>query len=245
MDKPVKSFKKPANNNKKDITEIPASSPGDTAHALIKAVLSVVPSIGGPAVEFFNAIVASPLSQRRDEWIQSIAKGLRNLEGKVEGYSIENLSKNDSFITTVLHATSVAIRNHQKEKLEALRNAVINSALPNPPEEDLQLMFINFIDFLTPWHLRILSFLHHPSKFMDERGIKHPSYTSEELRTLILYVFPELKTQHEFLQQIIRDLYSRGLIRFDSIGTRLSPEEIFTSQTTDLGRQFVTFTTAV
>ena len=47
------------------------------------------------------------------------------------------------------YATQIAIRNHQRKKLEALRNAVLNSALVNASEEDIQLMFLNFIEYLT------------------------------------------------------------------------------------------------
>ena len=114
----------------------------DTLHTLTRAGLSAIPSLGGPAVEIFNAIFTPPLNKRKDEWIQSIVKSLIELEGKVDGLTLENLSKNEVFITTVTQATYTAIRNHHEEKLTALRNAVINSALPNPPNEDLQLMFI-------------------------------------------------------------------------------------------------------
>jgi hypothetical protein len=58
-----------------------------------------------------------------------------------------------------MHATQAAIRNHQKEKLEALRNAVLNSAEKNALDEDIKLMFVSLIDTFTPWHLRILSSL--------------------------------------------------------------------------------------
>ena len=52
--------------------------------------------------------------------------GLQNLEEKVKGLTIDTLQDNDAFITTVMRATQSAIRNHQKEKLEALRNATLH-----------------------------------------------------------------------------------------------------------------------
>ena len=53
----------------------------------------------------------------------------------------------------------IALRSHQEEKLNALRNGVINTAKPMFPEDDIYLMFINWIDTFTPWHLRILNYL--------------------------------------------------------------------------------------
>jgi hypothetical protein len=64
----------------------------------------------------------------------------------------------------------VAIRNHHKEKLKALRNAVLNSISPNLPEEDLQLMFLNWVDELTTWHLRILQFFDSPETWLNKLG---------------------------------------------------------------------------
>ena len=235
MEKPVKTADKVV---PKDIAKVPTATSGDTLHTLTRAGLSAIPSLGGPAVEIFNAIFTPPLNKRKDAWIHSIAKSLIELEGKVDGFNLETLSKNEVFITTVTHATYTAIRNHHEVKLTALRNAVINSALPNPPDEDLQLMFINFIDFLTPWHLRILSLFQDPKAYMNKNKIPLPSF-SGGLRSMILHVFPELKGREDFLIQIVKDLYSRGLIHSDSIGTMLS--DVFAPQTTNLGNQFVAF----
>lgn len=134
-------------------------SKGDLAYTIVKAGISAVPIVGGPATELFSAIITPPLSRRRDAWIESIAEGLERLVQKVDGFRIEDLAENKSFITIVMHASQIAIRNHQGEKLEALRNAILNSALVNPIEDDLQLIFLKFIDDLTPWHFRILEFL--------------------------------------------------------------------------------------
>ena len=65
----------------------------------------------------------------------------------------------ENFMTTVTYATIIALRNHQAEKLETLRNAVLNTALSPIVEEDLQHIFLNYIDELTLWHLRVLKFL--------------------------------------------------------------------------------------
>ena len=143
-------------------TEAPKPTRGDAAHTLVKAGLSAIPIVGGPAAEIFAAIIVPPLTRRRDEWLQSVANGLAELEKKVEGFKIESLAKNDVFITTVMYATQVAIRNHQAEKLEALANVVLNSALRAGIDEDTQQMFLGYIDSLTQSHLKVLSFLDDP-----------------------------------------------------------------------------------
>jgi len=225
--------------------EKPKKSKGDVVHKAVKIVLSGIPWGGGSVAELFNTVIAPPIAKRRDEWIESIAEGLRELVEKVEGFKIEELAKNDIFITTVMHAYQIAIRNHQKEKLEALRNAILNSALPNPPEEDLQLMFLNFVDLFTTWHFRILMFLNKPIAWSEKQGIRFPHTLKDYLEETLEMAFPELKGKKDFYTLIVNDLDIRELI---SVGRILRkpiakcylPTRSFT---TDIGKQFIKFIT--
>ncbi|MDH4155239.1 MAG: hypothetical protein OEV01_15775, partial [Nitrospira sp.] len=58
------------------------------------------------------------------------------IQSRIEGLLAEKLAANETFVTVAMHASQMAIRNHQKEKLQAFRNAVLNSGLPNPLQED-------------------------------------------------------------------------------------------------------------
>jgi hypothetical protein len=218
---------------------VPKSTTGDVMHTLARAGISSLPAIGGPATELFNSIIIPPLNKRREKWMESVASGLTELEKGVAGFSITSLSENQMFLTIVSHATYVAIRNHEEEKLLALKNAVINTALTTSPDEDIRLMFINFVDFLTPWHLKILKLLHNPTEILTERGIGLPSYSSVSILRLIQYAYPELRGRDDFLNQICRDLYNRGLIVTDSFGIGVG--DFLVQRTSNLGNQFIDF----
>ncbi len=60
--------------------EPPERSKGDIAHGATRAILSVVPWIGGSAVELFQFVIAPPLERRRDEWMRLIGEAIRDLE---------------------------------------------------------------------------------------------------------------------------------------------------------------------
>lgn len=233
-----------ANSNETGLKTKPKASAGDAAHTIVKAGLSVIPYIGGPAAEIFSAIVTPPLAKRRDEWIESIANGLLELEKKVDGFKLENLSQNEIFITIVMHASQMAIRNHQKEKLEALRNAVLNAALPNAPEEDIQLMFLNFVDSFTQWHLRILNFLNDPKAWGQKHSIQYQNYSLGSQATILEDTFPDMRGRRDFYDQIVKDLNNRGLIVPESLHIGVSSAGMFASSTTDMGRQFIKFITS-
>lgn len=224
--------------------EKPKLGASDIAHKIVKAGLSAMPLAGGPAAELFNAIITPPLARRRDKWIESIAEGLKQLEEKVEGFKIESLSENEMFITTVMHATQSAIRNHQEEKLEALRNAVLNATAPNPPEEDLQMMFLNWVDELTPWYLRILKFFDDPKGWAEKRGIKLTERPMGAPAHALEDGFPELRGKRDFYDPIIKDLYSKDLMGLESLHISMTGHGIYASRTTDRAKQFIQFITS-
>jgi hypothetical protein len=226
-------------DEKKSKYAVPKSTTKDTIHTLARAGISTLPVVGAPAAELFNSIIIPPLNKRREEWMESVATGLIELEKEVKGFSIASLSDNQMFLTIVSHATYVAIRNHEEEKLLALKNAVINTALTTSPDEDIRLMFINFVDSLTPWHLKILKLLHDSIGVLTERGLGQPSWPSGSVLRLIKYAYPELGNRDDFSNQICRDLYNRGLIVTDSFGVGVG--DFLVQRTSNLGNQFIDF----
>lgn len=226
-----------------DIKKTPKPTGGDTAHMLVRAGLSAIPIVGGPAVEIFGAIINPPLSKRREKWIESIVDELVEMQEKVEGFSIESLSQNDVFITTVTHATQIAIRNHQKEKLEALKNIVLNVASGNSPNEDIQLMFLDYIDALTSWHLRFLQLFQDPRTYVIKEKGSYSEIAMGGVSSLFRLVFPEIANNRTFYEQITRDLYNRGLINIDHsvLHTTMTGHGIVEKRTTEIGDQFLTF----
>lgn len=62
-----------------------------------------------------------------------------------------------------MHATQIALRSHQTEKLNALRNAIVNVAKGSAPDEVLQNVFLNFVDSFTEMHLKILKVFQSPT----------------------------------------------------------------------------------
>lgn len=188
--------------NKKltDKYQPPVADSGDTAHLVKKAALSFVP--GAP--DLFEYFVKPPLQKRLEKWQEVIAAGLRYLEDN-QGVKLETLQNNELFITIVAQATSVAVRNHQREKLDMLRNAIMSSALNPRMDDDLQLIFIRFIEELTPFHLHLLRFF--VSHNDDLKSLT--SYPS--IYQLVSNTVTDLISKDQF-KMFLGDLNTRGLI---------------------------------
>jgi hypothetical protein len=113
--------------------EPPEPNELDSAYTIFRAAVAGVPLIGDAAVELLLHVIAPPLARRQQEWCADVAEAIRRLESD-RGVRPEQLRENAAFIDAVLAATQAAVRTSQQEKREALRNAVVNSGLPNAAE---------------------------------------------------------------------------------------------------------------
>jgi hypothetical protein len=179
---------------------------GHAACEISKAVISVVPVAGGPLVTLFENIFTTPLNKRRQKWCEERAGVITDIQEKLEGVTPEQLSQNEMFITAALQASQIAIRNHKKEKIEALRNALFNSVMPNAPSEDKQMIYLRLIDDLTPWHLRLLGVLDDPAKWMANNDVRNPGWSMGGVSTVIEHCLPDLRRATDFYDQLTRDL---------------------------------------
>lgn len=214
---------------------------GEKAHRVARIMIGAVPFLGGAGVEIFNSVIDTPMNERKVQWMNQVGNALNDLIEK--GVLTEQgLQHNQPFITTVAQASMLALRSHQQGKLEALRNAVLNVALGNDPEEDLRQLFLNFIDVCTVTHIRLLSLMSGPEEWGRKQGVEFPSgWSMGGITQAIEHAYPDLRGKQHIYKVIWGDLYQRGLINTDGLGTTMSREGILARRTTELGSQLINF----
>jgi hypothetical protein len=200
-------------------------------------MLSAIPIVGGPAVELFNAVVAAPIQRRRDDWLNDLAHRLTTLEQE-KRLKIEDLAKNDEFISAVMQATAVAVRNHHREKIDALRNAVLNSALGQCSSDVKSAMFLALVDQFTLWHLRVLKEL---SDLESQQGQNRTPKTSiEKITEVVVRRIGDLQGDQALAEMVVEDLCRKGML-FWSGGQSVTYIPRGTSQVTPLGEEFLDY----
>jgi hypothetical protein len=209
---------------------------GDRLHLIARAALSSIPAVGGPALELFNAAIAPPIERRRDNWLNDLAQRLIALEQE-KRLKIEDLGKSDEFISSVMQATMAAIRNHHKEKLDALRNAVLNSALGQSPGDVKSAMFLAFVDQFTVWHLGVLKLL---SELETQGQHRTPKTSIETITEVVLKRIVELRGQQVLAEMVVEDLCRKGLL-FWKGGQGVTFIAHGQSQVTQLGKEFLQY----
>ena len=207
----------------------PKLDAGDAIHAVARAGLGAIPYAGAAARELLNLIVTPSLEKRRNQWMEEVGKGLGTLEEKM-GVVLESLQENDVFINTAIEATRIAIKTINREKREALKSAILNSALPNPPDESLQQLFLSLIDTMSVWHLKVLEYYKNQITYMET-----PQHDLQDARDCLRREFSELR-EKGFFDFIWKDLSSKTLI-----ATQRSEDRVITHYTTEIGKLFLDF----
>jgi len=125
----------------------------DTKHKgqlVFKGALGAIPIAGGLVGETFDIIWKSGYEKRLENWRLAISK---ELSKKYDDSNIAKLARNEEFQSLVAESTIIALKNHQKLKLQAILNLVINST-ESPIEYDFKKLFLDYIDQFTAYHLR-------------------------------------------------------------------------------------------
>jgi hypothetical protein len=218
--------------------ELPQTSAGDNLHLAVRAAIAAIPTVGGSALELFNHMIAPPIQKRRDAWLNELANRVARLE-QDDHLNIDDLATNDQFISTVTQASVIALRNHRKEKIDALRNTVLNTAIGQSPEDSKREMFVNLVDLFTVEHLRVLHILHErdgSDEYIQARAKTNITGIAE----MAVKEIPPLRGQPALATVIVDELCRRGLLHWTPDGV-VTFRERGETLVTDLGIEFLTF----
>ena len=194
-----------------------------------KATISLVPFAGGSLAEIFQAFFASPIDKRKQAWMESVAETLKEVEANA--VDLNTLKDNEEFMSIVMYASQIAIRNHKQAKLDALKNVVKNTANGIDVEENLKVLFLNLVDNFTELHLQILGIFSSPAA---ECG-----YVGGSLSQRIESSIPEIKGKRDVCDLVWRDLFAAGLVSTDNLHVIMSTNGVSEKRTTVLGDKFL------
>ncbi len=218
---------------------------GAKAAVTVAAALSGIPApvlgplLGGSIAEAVGYFGQREIDKRQKAFAEAVVRGLEDMQVQVAELK-------ESFWTTLFYAAEVARRTHQREKLQALRNAVLNVAAGTAPDENLQLVFLNYLDTLTPLHLTLLDCVASPREWAARRNHPLAQGWNPDAGVIFEAVFRGQLPVENFHAQLLQDLYTRGLVANDANPNAFlsPPAEALIPHITDLGRRFLAFITS-
>lgn len=152
----------------------------DIVYRSSRAGLSAVPFIGSALSEILGFAVETPIEKRKTKFMLALKSEFDKLKDK-GSIDVKELVNNDEFIDVFFQVYDLALKNSQQEKLDALRNAVLNTALGIDVKRDEKMMFLSIINDLTPIHLKVLDLWYHSDNTVDlilvecEKSVKGPT----------------------------------------------------------------------
>lgn len=226
--------------NNINMSDINKTSKGDILYATVKAGLGTIPILGSAATELFGLVVTPPLDKRRQEWMNEVAEKIKALEENNQ-ITFKSLSQNDQFLDTIITATSFAIKTSEQEKIIALKNAVINTALNESPDKTKSQIFLNLVDTFTVWHIKILDFFDNPKLWFEKSGQTPPNLMMGSMFSVLKKAFPMLVGQDELVDVIWNDLHDAGFHQSSGLKTTMTGDGILAERTSQLGKEFMHF----
>jgi len=161
------------------------STAREVTEKTIEGGAGMIPLVGSAIAAAFTYAVGYAFNNRMQQWYDDVASAIQELQDREEGLDFDQLADDPVFVDAVVHATRAAQGTHQREKLDALRNGIINSIGPGAPSADEQLRFLRLIDQFSAAHLRMLTFWRDPAALFETEGIPRPNiYSGPEWRFL-------------------------------------------------------------
>lgn len=214
----------------------------DAAIGTIGAAASFVvsPFISPLAQALLKKCVQAPLEVRRAAWFNMIGEGLRELQDRLEGFDPDRLGDNGEFVSVVAETTRIAMATHRAEKLEALRNIVLNTAVGACLDEVLEKTFLGYVDRFSSLHIKVLKILVDPAAVSAMRS-KAENMMAGSLSHVLPLGVPEFEGNEELLERVMSDLNREGLIDGGGLNAMMSGSGLLAKRTSQIGDAFLRF----
>jgi hypothetical protein len=190
------------------MNEPPSDPKIETAAAILKGAVSGLPFVGGLIAEVGN-LYLNPLEKRKQRWLAEVGQAIEEIQ---QQYSIlpTALQNDERFISFLYQTTIVALKNHHRQKITALRNAIVSAANPEQISEDLAFQFLRYIDELSVTHLSMLACLEkHTGQFARLEKLE-PVYGK-------LQEYLDTSIERAPFRSFLHDLDARFLIRLGDV----------------------------
>ena len=126
---------------------------------------------------------------------------------------------------------------------ETPAKVVTSEAVGLDIDNDMKQIFLEQVKNLTPSHLRVLEFLDNPHEYGERHTMKFGNYIGGGVSTILEEAIPEPSGHREIYDQLVRDLYAKGLLNTDENGMHMTmtASGMFASRTTETGKKFLEF----
>jgi len=216
-----------------EFPELPAFA--DAGLVALKAATSLFV----PGADLLD-LLRLPIQKRQAGWLNDVAEHLKRLEAE-ERLSVEDVVNNPRFMDAVVAGLESVKGSREKDKRDALRNAVLNAALGTSGDDAQQDIFMRLIDRFTVWHVRFLKVFADPVAWATGNGMEG-GRAGHSTDSFFRAAVPDIGLP--YCKLVWRDLHRAGLVNADEssmFATMSNTPSWRRKLASDLGRDFLRF----
>jgi hypothetical protein len=226
------------------VRHIASSEARDHIVNIIKAGINAVPGVGGVISSLIDDYIPKVKEERLRKLLENLSKDAQTLGEKLSQVQ-EGYVHTEEYAFLFERCFKNAMENYHEEKLRAYRAIMLNSLLPDAPDEDRKIFYLALAEALTPLHIRVLRVLGDPVSFDMATGnrVGTGGGLATSRMAIMRKLFPEYP--EELLESIWNDLRLRELIGVGDLRTTITDKGIHQMEglLTTLGNQFIRFIT--
>ena len=184
----------------------------------VSAVMSCVPGLN---LLVSQIILIGKRSREKKvlSFLEKVASELFRLSVSVDEYA-RRVEKSEKAIEIIHLAINQAQMASEPERIEALKNAAINSALDSDSDVAREKIFIRYLQDFTDIHLRLMTIFRRPLSEFERLAKKNPFSRRQTTFVGILRdLVPE--TQNPLVsalyRKVVRELYREELLSFSDL----------------------------
>jgi hypothetical protein len=207
---------------------LPQSDDAQTLREAIEKGIEQVP-VAGPITNFIVSRFWVPSANcRLEEWLKEFAD---DFDRHCDGCRVENIVQDEAFISASIQVARIVVGTHQREKLDYLRNALLNIAVGKGVGEVKQQIFLNAIEVFTPAHVKTLNLIWRSlNPGWDQHSVPLPLRTYSRAIELLV---PEIKGQPAIVSAVLADLRNRGFTTLSSADIQFPQGGLVTNLTAE------------
>lgn len=206
---------------------------------IFKAGLASLP-IASAFASLLSDYIPSSKFKRLEDFAKQIAEDLKRLSDRIETDYITS----DEFAYMFEQSFRGVAQNIHKEKIEAFRGILLNSAIQKDIVQEEKEFFLSLVDNLSIVHIKILKFMAFPNEYINELGLT-PQEIRGGFRGIFRTIMPEFSNDTSIVELAFGDLFQKDLISTDkSIFHTMAASQglsLVGNRVTDLGRRFIEF----
>ena len=163
------------------------------------AAASALPILGGPLSVLLDKYLPEFVEDRRKQfWIE-----IDQIIGQLEDKGKQPDVRSQKFLSVFVKCFRLATEEYEEEKIQAFRNIIVNSSLPNSSEFDETTLYMNWVREFTVDQIRVLKAIKHNSQIAFDDS-------SPELYYILKAHFPDVPK--DYLIMCAQELVSKNIV---------------------------------